>query len=251
MPLLFKNPFKNFFKKTPVKKVVVIAVDGVREKEAQPEFAPLMVKLHMEGYKVKWQSCKTDQPHQTSLPAYASLFMGAVDPEITSNTYSSELKYQTLFQIFPESQLFSAWYNLRYIMGNTRNAMITDKEHDGFGDGHVIDDFFKHRDKKSQLSFIHLMDTDELAHQGKWESYLQAVKNSVGHVGRVIKESDDNTDFIIFTDHGRGEDTLWFEHGQHFEGSDRIWTLNVSRTEPVMACGHVAIFREVIRVLKN
>lgn len=248
LPALISCNAINPFAPKP-KKIVLIAVDGLRIKEAQPEFAPLMVELHKKGYKVKWQNCTTDQPYNTSLSAYASVFMGIVDHDIDHNYFTGTLKYQTLFEIFPEAQLFSAWERIVSIAGNSERLHIVEHKEEGFSDQKVMEEFWAKRDKKAPLAFIHLMDTDEMAHRGQWDNYLLAAKKSAQYVNEVVKDSDDNTDFVVFSDHGRGE-IVWVEHTKYLPGSNEIWTLNISRIEPVMVCGHINIFREVIRVLK-
>jgi len=79
--------------------------------------------------------------------------------------------------------------------------------------------------------FIGLGETDEFAHQGRYDQYLQKAHQ----VDQIIAELwyyvqtdpfyKDNTSFIITTDHGRGSKTSkWDKHGFWIKGSGEVWT---------------------------
>jgi hypothetical protein len=78
--------------------------------------------------------------------------------------------------------------------------------------------------------FISLGETDELAHAGRYDLYLQQAAN----VDRMISELwyytqtdpyyKDHTTFLITTDHGRGGDpSSWYAHGFWVRGSGEAW----------------------------
>ncbi|MDR3717019.1 MAG: hypothetical protein P4L51_29765 [Puia sp.] len=78
--------------------------------------------------------------------------------------------------------------------------------------------------------FIGLGETDEQAHAGRYDLYLQQAAN----VDRMIAELwyyvqtdpyyKDHTTFLITTDHGRGGDpSSWYAHGFWVRGSGEAW----------------------------
>ena len=83
------------------------------------------------------------------------------------------------------------------------------------------------------LIYIAYGETDDFAHEGNYEAYL----NSAHTTDYLIKElwefseSDlyykGNTTFIITTDHGRGTKPVdtWRDHGKDIDGSDEVWVI--------------------------
>jgi phosphopentomutase/2,3-bisphosphoglycerate-independent phosphoglycerate mutase family metalloenzyme len=81
-----------------------------------------------------------------------------------------------------------------------------------------------------KIVFLGLGETDEFAHEGRYDLYLQQASN----VDRMIAELwyfvqtdpfyKNNTTFIITTDHGRGSNpSSWFTHGIFTKGSGNTW----------------------------
>jgi hypothetical protein len=81
-----------------------------------------------------------------------------------------------------------------------------------------------------KIVFLGLGETDEFAHEGRYDLYLQQASN----IDRMISElwyfvqTDpfyrNNTTFIITTDHGRGSSpSSWYTHGIFTRGSSNIW----------------------------
>lgn len=81
-----------------------------------------------------------------------------------------------------------------------------------------------------RLILIAYGETDEFAHQGKYDQYLQATKNTDDYIRDVWEsiQSNDNyrnkTTLIITTDHGRGDGKRsWRNHGFGRPGSNHTW----------------------------
>jgi len=84
--------------------------------------------------------------------------------------------------------------------------------------------------KHPKVLFLGLGETDEFAHKGQYDQYLQKAKQ----VDQIIAELwyyvqtdpfyKGNTTFIITTDHGRGSKTSkWSQHGFWVKGSGETW----------------------------
>lgn len=78
--------------------------------------------------------------------------------------------------------------------------------------------------------FIGLGETDEFAHLGRYDQYLQKahqVDQMIAELWYYVQTDPfykDNTTFIITTDHGRGSKTSnWQKHGFWIKGSGETW----------------------------
>jgi hypothetical protein len=77
--------------------------------------------------------------------------------------------------------------------------------------------------------FVGLGDTDEFAHEGKYDLYLDAVHRADGYVRELwetvqsMKEYRGKTALIFSPDHGRGEGPQWKSHGEKVPDSKYIW----------------------------
>jgi len=84
---------------------------------------------------------------------------------------------------------------------------------------------------KPRLLYIALNDTDDFAHGGKYDLYLDAAHYIDGMIGRLWQwiqsnpQYKDKTTLIITTDHGRGQhdESAWRHHGIKVPEADQIW----------------------------
>jgi hypothetical protein len=89
--------------------------------------------------------------------------------------------------------------------------------------------------KKShpELIYIAYGETDDFAHDGEYDAYLNAAQNTDSLIKELweLTQSDpfykDNTLFLITTDHGRGTEPLatWKGHGSHVNGAGEVWLI--------------------------
>jgi len=85
--------------------------------------------------------------------------------------------------------------------------------------------------KKPRLLYIAFDETDDYAHAGKYDFYLNTARNEDEWIGELWKyvqstpEYKDQTTMIILTDHGRGDKVKsnWQHHGQKIEDACQIW----------------------------
>lgn len=89
-----------------------------------------------------------------------------------------------------------------------------------------------HYFKKYQPKFmwISMQDTDEAAHAGKWNEYVDAIAfydRSIDTLLSAVKhlQLDQETLVIITTDHGRGTGKNWTTHGEKIPASKQIWAV--------------------------
>lgn len=96
------------------------------------------------------------------------------------------------------------------------------------------------KEKHPDLIYIAYGETDDFAHDGEYDQYLNAIKRSDTFIKDLweFTQKDiyykDNTTFIITTDHGRGTEPLetWKHHGNNLQyhgntytikGADEVW----------------------------
>jgi hypothetical protein len=83
---------------------------------------------------------------------------------------------------------------------------------------------------KPRIVYLGFGETDELAHQGRYDLYLQKaarIDQMIAELWHLVQSTPgykNNTTFIITTDHGRGnkKDT-WSKHGFFVKGSSQTW----------------------------
>lgn len=103
-------------------------------------------------------------------------------------------------------------------------------------DGMNFDVFFHRasleysRVKKPRVTWIAYSETDEWAHEGRYDLYLHAAHKIDGYIANLwnalqsLPEYKDKTTFILTTDHGRGTGpTAWRDHGAEVQGAEGIW----------------------------
>lgn len=239
-------------------RVVAIAVDGVKESDADKPFKELQSILHSKGYHTLWRgkehNCRASQPYHLSLPAYANFFTGTVDERIKDNSFKGKLKKKTLFDIYPDSQLFSSWGPIRRVMSNDKvvqqeRAFVVFHEPAPFvASDDLIVEAFKSFYVGSTFSFVHLVDADNFAHTRKYLAYRKAANNSaklgleiMEHTERVVPG---NNLFIFFSDHSRGNGRQWTSHGSYLPESGSIWMMLASNTPirfTIPLCDHTAL----------
>jgi Type I phosphodiesterase / nucleotide pyrophosphatase len=82
---------------------------------------------------------------------------------------------------------------------------------------------------KPRLLYVSLGETDEWAHEGRYDEYLDAAHRADEYVKvlwetvQSMPEYRDKTTLIFSPDHGRGEGPEWKSHGEKIPDSKYIW----------------------------
>lgn len=85
------------------------------------------------------------------------------------------------------------------------------------------------RAEKPRAFYLALAETDEWAHENRYDYYL----HSAHHADRFVRDLwntvqripqyRDKTTIIFTTDHGRGDGRKWTDHGEKIAGAEDIW----------------------------
>ncbi len=112
------------------------------------------------------------------------------------------------------------------------------------------------RTERPQALYIGYGETDEWAHEGRYDQYLASAHRVDGFIRdlwntmQAMPEYAGKTTFIITTDHGRGSGLkAWRNHGTDVEGAEYIWAavlgpetpgLGVRRSLPELTQSQIA-----------
>lgn len=95
--------------------------------------------------------------------------------------------------------------------------------------------------RRPRVLFIGYGETDEWAHEGRYDLYLRAahhVDAFLAEVWRTVQSLDGyrgHTTLIITTDHGRGEGPArWRDHGRTVDGAEDIWIAVLGPDTPAL-----------------
>ncbi len=203
--------------------------------------------------------------HWFSYPGYNELLVGFSDPNITSNakTYNENVTVLEWLNNQPQLQgkvaAFASWDVFPYIINDVRSGIpvnagfrkasgpdLSEKEKilnqlideipspwssvrlDAFTHHYMMEYL---RKEHPRLVYIAYGETDDFAHDGEYDHYLQSAHQTdkwLRQLWSYLQEDDfyrDQTTMIITTDHGRGSSPKaeWQSHGKTYEGSPFIW----------------------------
>lgn len=85
--------------------------------------------------------------------------------------------------------------------------------------------------KRPRLLYIGFDETDDYAHAGKYDFYLNTARNEdewIGELWKWVQSTPgykDKTTLVVLTDHGRGDKVKsnWQHHGEKIEDAYQIW----------------------------
>jgi hypothetical protein len=198
-----------------------------------------------------------------SYPGYSEMFAGVADPRVDSNnkvpnpnvTVLEWLNGRPGFQ--RRVAAFGAWDVLPYILNAERsripvgtgwqpvpspeserdraiNELATDLprywEYGPFDAPIVHAAIETLRSRRPRALYVMLGETDEWAHQGRYDLYLDAALRSDRFIERVwntvqsLPEYAGRTALVLTTDHGRGATPKdWTDHGREVPAAERTW----------------------------
>jgi len=85
------------------------------------------------------------------------------------------------------------------------------------------------RTRRPRVLYVMLGDTDEWAHERRYDLYLDAARKgdrflrTLWETVQSIPGYRDRTALIVATDHGRGSGEDWTDHGREVPAAERIW----------------------------
>lgn len=203
-------------------------------------------------------------PHWFSYPGYNEIFTGYPDTTVNSNdkilnpneNVLAFLNRQKDFQ--SKVAAFSSWDVFPFILNEPRSEFDVnsgfEKVEGKISDaqrvlndmnqfqtpflGNVRLDYLTYqmakeymRQNKPRILYIGFDETDDLAHEGRYNLYSHAAHQTdamIADLWQYLQATSfykDKTTLFITCDHGRGDDGKrgWRDHNKNTEGSDQIW----------------------------
>ncbi len=200
-----------------------------------------------------------------SYPGYNEVLTGAPDNRINSNDKvpnpnTNVFEWLTGQRPFKNRvAVFGNWDVFAYIFNDERSALpiwpvwekkfVKNEIHtapvleklfqdttEAMGSGITFDSFLFQgasdyvKEKKPRAVFIGFGETDEWAHNGRYDLYLSAAEHADDFIARLwktvqsIPQYKNKTTFIITCDHGRGSGPEnWKHHGVSIPGAEYTW----------------------------
>ena len=236
-----------------------------RRKKLMPFFWNILaVKGQLYGNRNFDNKVNTANLYSISYPGYNEIFTGTTDALISSNSRKVNpniniLEYLDAKPAFRgKVAAFTSWDIFPFILNSDRNNLVINSGYTAMTQtsislqqqliNKVQEEAVNEktatrydeltfltakeyiREYRPRVVFLGLGETDELAHQRRYDLYLdQANKTDkmiaeLWHWVQTTPGYKDNTTFIITTDHGRGKrKEKWVSHGEFIKGSSQTW----------------------------
>jgi hypothetical protein len=198
-----------------------------------------------------------------SYPGYSEALTGVADPRVKSNdkvpnpnvsvlewlnhmpAYRGRVAAFGAWDTFPfilnteRSGLLvnAGWEPFALLTGNSRVATMNQLKHDGprYWSDEPFDalpfytalEYLK--EKRPKVLFIGLGETDDWAHEKRYDLYLDAAHRADEYLqvlwstAQSIPQYRNKTALVFATDHGRGEGSQWTTHGEKVPEAKNVW----------------------------
>ena len=236
-----------------------------RRQKLMPFFWSILVKKgQLYGNRHFDNKVNTANIYTFSYPGYNEIFTGNTDLLVSSNKKKKNANINVLEYLNSKEEFkgkvvaFTSWDVFPYILNEERSGMMINSGYENLESGlisarqtvinnvqtegiynkggtrHDLLTFLTAKEyiqqHKPKVMFMGLGETDEYAHSGRYDLYLEHANK----VDRMLAELwlwvqttpgyKDNTTFLITTDHGRGRlDKSWTSHSTFIRGSSQTW----------------------------
>jgi len=208
-----------------------------------------------------------------SYPGYSEIFCGFADDSINTNDLKLNPNVNVLEVINKKDEFkgkvaaFTSWDAFPYILNAQRSGLLVNSAFQtqppvsenirvlneiqsqlpDILEGVRLDAVTFHQGfeylkaQKPRILYISLDETDDLAHEGKYDLYLNAINYSDNFINELWQwvQSDanykDKTTLLITCDHGRGEGNPgWRSHGRKIPNSSQTWFAIMGPDSPAL-----------------
>lgn len=251
-------------------KVVLITIDGVRwqeifngtdpilyhgQKISARELLPNLYHYFVDNGIVvgKDSNFIATGPRHISLPGYLEIMRGHPSKDCQTNECDAPVLDDNMTWLFKEPAVFASWDTIKKTVPNKivvncgrsyrseawKKAELDDNQKfPEYWDEEYRPDFLTQQAALDYFQYynpdffwVSLGDTDEWAHAGRYQEYLDSLRAADAFVGQVIRMVNNSPEytFIITADHGRN--LFWQHHGEDAE-SARDWLMMAGRGIP-------------------
>jgi hypothetical protein len=233
--------------------LVLVTIDGVRCEEV---FGPgrearlpfLWQVMAQEGQVLgdasRGSHLRVSNGTERSYPGYAELLTGVVDPRIRNNDPVVNPNPTVLEWLDAAPDLrgqvaaLGGWDLLPVILGGDRSKVrVVAGGKDAAMQAAALEEL---RTRAPRVLYVMLNETDDWAHQGEDELYLDALHRADAFLARLwttlqeLPQYRGRTTLVVTTDHGRGSGGDWSRHGHEVPGSEAIWLAALGPDTPAL-----------------
>jgi hypothetical protein len=263
------------FDTADLKKKYWAATPGERRKKLLPFFWETIAKQgQLHGNRALGSKVDVRNRYWFSYPGYNEILTGYPDTLVNSNDKNNN-KNTTILEFLNQQPAykgkiaaFTSWDCFDAIINEPRAGFIVSSGFDPvklpspefsllnemqmnspqpLGDGIRPDHLTYHmakqyiREYKPKIIYIGFDETDDYAHGGRYDYYLNLAHMTDKWIGELwtmlqsMPEYKDNTTFLITTDHGRGDNVKkeWTSHGAKILDAHQIWLAALGKGIPV------------------
>lgn len=161
-----------------------------------------------------------------SYPGYAEMLAGRPNPRVRYNAAvpnDDVTVLERLQQSGLSVRVFAEWETMRAILNEARSGLsiTTPADYDAPHDPQIMPPALVSAADPPRVLYVALGDTDNRAHEGKYEEYLAAASEADAFIAEIWRRYQANpstagrTTLIVTADHGRGasENDGWTGHG--------------------------------------
>ena len=210
-----------------------------------------------------------------SYPGYSEMFCGWADDERINYNDPIPNPNQSVLEVVNADlrykgkvMLYSSWESIRFAVNNDRGGFPGSSGHEpGYPDTEVIrlmqdvdagtpDWGFGSSERLDCITFglametltkehpkvfyVGFGDTDEFAHSGAYDKYLDAAHWTDLYIRRIVEYCESQpfykgkTTYLLLCDHGRGRGPGFRSHGESVRGSNETWFIAFGKGVPVL-----------------
>jgi hypothetical protein len=240
-----------------------------RRKKLMPFFWNVIAKQgQLSGNREFKNDVNVKNLYKISYPGYNELFTGSADRTLIPNLAVRNNNINLLEWLNAKEEYkgkvvaYSSWNIMPYILAESENGLAVNSGYEMLNDSedsintiiNQVQENVAHKtncrydmltygaakryleEKHPKVLFLGLGETDEFAHKGEYDHYLQKAHQFDEMVAELwyFVQTDpfykNNTTFIITTDHGRGKKAgNWNAHGFWVGGSGQTWLATIGQ----------------------
>ena len=214
----------------------------------------------------RWKNSlmQVSNKYKFSYPGYSETLCGWADDERINSNDNVPNPNINVLEVANKSKkyknsvmAYACWGTVRYILNDERcgfpvqagKYMPTTTENPSVVEfwGDVTLDYITYRyaseamkNHKPKVLYVSFGETDEFAHNGRYDHYLMAATHNDSFIQRLWQQAQDDpfyrdkTTFIVTCDHGRGIGKQWTDHGTNTDLSEETWLMAFGKDIPAL-----------------
>jgi hypothetical protein len=225
------------------------------------------------GNRSRGSAMNLTNPHHFSYPGYSEMIVGYVDPRIDSNNKVPNPNVSVFEWLHAKPRfrhrvaVFGSWDVVAWIVNRDRCGFFVNVGDEPVTQGRIsesqallntlkqelhtpwVDWPFDAVTFRSAVEYIRANrprafwltfgETDEFAHEGRYDHYLNATRRTDGYLKALwetlqgMEQYRGRTTLIAAVDHGRGRTPQdWRHHGKDYPGADEVWLAAIGPDTP-------------------